>query len=247
REVYKATRVFEYYSAQSYEPLEQLFLTRMVNRGDFNLQLYLIELEHAFREFEDTFGLPSSRLEIISLKNDILQIPRLDVTGDNSALTEAERTQMFRNELSNVDRLDEDGYFTLPFATRTERLALLTFNHKISYIEVEIIGGGQGDLLARIYLRMAGTSTAQMPGTSEPLFYTFPKRLAVIQPFFGGSRPAHIDPLVFQGLILNDRPPLNSRWEFVLNTYDEEVNKDLNLQSLDDIRLYVHYSDFTEF
>ncbi|MEL6179706.1 MAG: hypothetical protein AAFS10_12175, partial [Myxococcota bacterium] len=95
--------------------------------------------------------------------------------------------------------------------------------------------------------RMAGTSVVSPMGTPEPIFYTFPERLAVMQPFFEGSKPAHIDPIIYQNRTMTDRPLLNSRWEFVLNTYDEEVNKDLNLQSLDDIRLYVHYSDFTEF
>ena len=40
---------------------------------------------------------------------------------------------------------------------------------------------------------------------------------------------------------------MNSRWEFVLNTLDEDVNQDLNLRGLDDVRLYIYYNDFTEF
>lgn len=247
REVYKATRVFEYYTSQSYAPLEQLFLTRMVNRGDFNLQLYLIELEDAFRAFEDEYGLPARRLAILSLKNDVLQIPRIKIEGDNAAFTEAERTQMFRDKLTDVSNLDENGYITLPFSTSPDSLSPLTRNHKISFVEAEIIGGGQGDLLARIYLRMAGTSAVSSLGSGESVFYTFPERLVVINTFFEGSKPAHIDPEIYRNRQLFDRPFVNSRWEFVLNTLDEGVNLDLNLQGLDDIRLYVYYNDFTEF
>lgn len=247
REVYKATRVFEYYTSQSYGPLEQLLLTRMVARGDANLQLYLIELEDAFRDFEDRYGLPSRRLEIISLKDDILAIPRLDIEGDGGALTEAERTRRFRDALTDPRRLDENGYLTIPFSTSDDTLSPLTRNHKIAHVEAEIIGGGQGDLLARIYLRMAGTSRVSALGSEEPIFYTFPERLAVINPFFEGSKPAHIDPDIYRNRNLFDRPLVNSRWEFVLNMLDEDVNADLDLRGLDDIRLYVYYNDFTEF
>ncbi len=247
REVYKTTRVFEYYTGQSYGPLEQLFLTRLVSRGDYNLQLYLIELEDAFREFEDRFGLPSQRLEIISLKDDILSIPRLDVDNGGAPLTEAERASIFRTQLTDSRRLDENGYLTIPFSTSSEQLSPLTRNHKISHIEAEIIGGGQGDLLARVYLRMAGTSRVSPLGSTDPIFYTFPERLAVINPFFEGSKPAHLDPAIYRNRRMFDRPFANSRWEFVLNTFDEEVNQDLNLQGLDDIRLYIYYNDFTEF
>lgn len=245
REVYKATRVFEYYTSQSYGPLEQLFLTRMVGRGDFNLQIYMLELEDAFRAFEDEFGLPSRRLEIISLKDDILQIPRIGTDGQ--PLTEAERTAAFRDALSDPSRLDRNGYLTVPFSTSTDTLSPLTRNHKIAHLEAEIIGGGQGDLLARVYVRMAGTARVAPLGSDDPIFLTFPERLAVINPFFEGSKPLHIDPEIYRNRSLVDRPFVNSRWEFVLNTLDEEVNKDLSVQGLDDIRLYVYYNDFTEF
>lgn len=245
REVYKATRVFEYYTSQSYGPLEQLFLTRMVSRGDFNLQVYMIELEDAFREFEDAFGLPSRRLQVISLKDDILAIPRIGTDG--AALTEAQRTAAFREALADPRRLDENGYLTVPFSTSTDSLSPLTRNHKVAHVEAEIIGGGQGDLLARVYLRMAGTSRVAPLGGGAPAFYTFPERLAVINPFFEGSKPLHIDAEIYRNRSLVDRPLVNSRWEFVLNTLDEEVNQDLRLGGLDDVRLYVYYNDFTEF
>jgi hypothetical protein len=38
---------------------------------------------------------------------------------------------------------------------------------------------------------------------------------------------------------------VNSHWELVINQKDEEINQDVNLQSLDDVVLYVYYTDFT--
>jgi len=45
REAYRATKVYEYYTSQSYAELEQLFLIRMVQFGDYNLANYLANLE----------------------------------------------------------------------------------------------------------------------------------------------------------------------------------------------------------
>ncbi|MEL6179044.1 MAG: hypothetical protein AAFS10_08825, partial [Myxococcota bacterium] len=250
REVYKATRVFEYYTSQSYAPLEQLFLTRMVTRGDFNLQLYLVALEDAFRDFEDLYGLPQRRLAILSLKDDILAIPHLDPTAGHVALTSPERTARFRDKLKDRALLDANGYITIPFSTSMDALSPLTRNHKIASIEAEIIGGGQGDLLARLYLRMAGTATVTplgSRGVEDTRAYTFPERLAVLNPFFEGTKPSFIDPAIYSNRRMFDRPFVNSRWELVLNTFDEEVNQDLNLDGLDDVRLYIYYNDFTEF
>jgi hypothetical protein len=117
REVYKATRLFEYYTGQSYRAKEQLFLTRMAGRGDYNLQLYLIELEDALREFEDFYGVPAPRLAILSLKDDIMAIPRIKLDGTQSVYSEAERTGLFRERLNDAALLDGNGYITIPFAT----------------------------------------------------------------------------------------------------------------------------------
>jgi hypothetical protein len=93
---------------------------------------------------------------------------------------------------------------------------------------------------------MAGTSSVIPLGDGLTQYYTFPERLAVINPFFG-NKPDYIDPVIYRNRRMFDRPFANSRWELVLNTYDEEVNLDLNLYNLDDIKLYIYYNDFTEF
>ena len=46
---------------------------------------------------------------------------------------------------------------------------------------------------------------------------------------------------------MRDRPYANTAWELVINQRDEPVNQDLDLQSINDIRIYVFYTDFTTF
>jgi hypothetical protein len=52
-------------------------------------------------------------------------------------------------------------------------------------------------------------------------------------------------PEVYRNNRLRDRPYVNSNWELVFNQVDEQVNRDININSLSDIRLYIYYTDFT--
>lgn len=240
REVYKATRVFEYYTSQSYAKLDQLFLVRMITRGDYNLQNYLIELEDAFRDFEDQYGQPDMRVTRLSLRDDIMRIPTLTVTGE--PLTQSERISAFRERLKDPALLDENGYITIPFSTAFDELSPLTRNHKIKYVQAQIIGSDYGDQTARVYLRARGTSAVSSVG-DEILYYTFPERTAVINAFFLDQNA--FDSSVYRCSRFTDRPYINSRYEFVLNMLDEQANQDISLDGLTDIRLYLYYTDFT--
>ncbi|MBN1946791.1 MAG: hypothetical protein JW797_14045 [Bradymonadales bacterium] len=242
REVYMATRVLEYYTSQSYANLDQLFLVRMVTAGDVNLQQYLIELEDELRFFEDQYGMPDARLARLSLRDDILQIPYLDSGGE--ALSENERDELFIERLTDTSFLDENGYIVIPFNTSRNDISPLTWGHKIRYVEAEIIGSIVGDPIGRVYLRMAGTGSV-VGRQGDWSYYAFPERLSVINTFFNSDRL--YTPEVYQSSRLNGRPFLNSRWELIVNQVDESVNEDINLRSVNDIRLYIYYSDFTEF
>jgi len=66
-----------------------------------------------------------------------------------------------------------------------------------------------------------------------------------LNPFFNGQRVSA--PEVYRNARLRDRPLVNSRWELVFNQRDELVNQDININALNDIRLYFYYSDFTAF
>jgi len=240
KEAYKATRVFEYYTSQSYPGWEKLFLVRMVGAGDNSLEQYLFELEDAFLAFQEQYGLPDHRVAIVSMRDHVLAIPRTD--DNNKALTLAERVDLFRAALADPGRVDQSGYLSFPFATTTSQLSPLTRNHKIDYIEAEVVGSDVGDTVGRIYLRQTGTGTVSSLEGSDS-YFAFPKHTAVVNTLFNGQRV--LPPNVYQNARMRDRPVANSRWELLINQRDELVNKDINLQSLTDIRLYVYYSDFT--
>ena len=241
REAYKATKVFEYYTSQSYRDQEQLFLIRMVTRGDYNLQNYLINLEDAYRSFEDSYGLPDLRVERLSLRDDVMQIPYVSVTGE--PYSQAERINLFREKMSDGSLLDANGYLTVPFHTDFSKLSPLTRNHKISYMQANIIGSDYGDQTGRVYVRMKGTSAIKSVG-DEVNYFVFPERTAVINTSFNNDRNA-FDASVYKNSRFADRPYVNTSWEFVLNQVDEQANMDISLQGLTDIWLYIYYSDFT--
>jgi hypothetical protein len=239
-DAYKATIAFEYYSSQSYARLETLPLVRLVSRGDYTLDQYLHQLSDDYAAFSESFGHPDVRVDILSLRDDILNIPRQD--GDGKAITESARTKELRQRLTDPGLLDEHGYLRLPFSTSLARLSPVTRDHKILYLEAEVIGADVGDTLGRVYLQEAGTSVVHAIDDSY-LYYRFPERLAVIDTFFNGVRA--FTPEVYRNDRLRDRPYANTHWQLLLNQVDETRNQDINLNALTDIRIYVYYTDFT--
>jgi hypothetical protein len=240
RAAYRATRMYEYYTSTSYARLDELFVIRLASRGRPNIEGYLVDLENAFQEFEEELGLPDARISILSLRDDILQIPYFDEHG--RALTEDARARMMRKRLDDPALLDRNGYVTIPFGTNLESLSPLTRNHKIRYLEANIIGGSTGDRLGRVYVRQRGTSVVRSVHDATQ-YYVFPERTAVLDVFFNGNRV--FQPEVYQNLRLRDRPYANTLWEIVINRRDEAVNADIDFSSLTDLQLFVHYTDFT--
>jgi hypothetical protein len=242
RAAYRATRVFEYYTSQSYAQREQLYLIRMISAGQYNLQNYLTELQNAFFDFEERFGVPDTRVQVLSLRDDILKIPLLDPNG--APYTRDQRVAQMQQRLRDPALLDSRGYLNLSFAIDLSALSPLTRNHKVRYVEADIVGSDVGDTLGRVYLRQAGTGTLRGLGDRTD-YYAFPERTTVLNTFFNGSRV--YGPEVYRSSKLRDRPIANSLWELVINQRDEQVNADINLKSLTDVRLLIYYDDFTQF
>jgi hypothetical protein len=240
RAAYEATKSFEYYTSQSYAAKDKLFLVRMIAAGQYNLENYMLELDNAFHVFENTFGTPDLRVMVISLKDDVLRIPRL--SDDSLPLTEDQRTKMMREKLKDSSLLDSNGYLSLAFSTRGDKLSPLTRDHKIKYIEADMQGNKLGDYVARLYLRTAGTGAVHTL-TDTTSYYVLPERTAVINPSLQGSKT--YDSEVYRSTRHHDRPLVNSLWQLIINQRDEDVNKDIDLQSLTDIRILVYYTDFT--
>jgi hypothetical protein len=241
REAYRATLVYEYYTSQSYAKKGDLFLTRMVSYGDHSLEEYLSELKESFYTFEEYFGKPDLRLAIVSMRDDILNIPRIGPTGEPLSLQQ--RVDLLRKKLQETTYYTPEGFLSLPFSTQFKSVSPLTRNHKIVSLEAEVIGSDIGDNLGRIYVVQSGTSSVSNFNGSRN-YYLFTPKPAVVNTFFNGSKP--LSPSLYKNDRLRDRPYINTEWRMVLNQQNESVNQDINLQSLTDIRLYVYYSDFTE-
>src|SRR5690606_6018887 len=128
--------------------------------------------------------------------------------------------------------------------TSDERLSPLTRNHKIDFIEIELIGSDVGDSVGRVYVRQTGTGMIARLGVDDGTsHYRFPDRTAVVNTFFNGMRV--FGPEVYRSERLRDRPYINSGWELVFDQRGEWVNRDITLSSITDVRIYVHYTDFT--
>lgn len=253
REVYRATKVFEYYTGQSYAALDKLFLVRMVGAGDVNLKQYLAELEDAFFNFEEEFGKPATRVAVISLRDQVFRSP-LYANGQTQQLSLEERVRQFRTALIDPKLVDDQGNIVVPFSTGFGELSPLTNNHKILFMEASIESAEHGDDVGRLYLRQLGSS-AVVNADGERRTYAFPPRTAVLNPLFpsqGSSGREAFDTLlggptasIFRDYRFRDRPFVNSSWQLVFNPRTESVNRDIALSAIDDVKLYVYYTDFS--
>jgi len=146
--------------------------------------------------------------------------------------------------LLDISLRDANGYLVIPFSTELAQLSPLTRNHKVRHVEVDLQGVLLGDPTARVYLRMSGTGSGRHVGNDTDL-YLFDSRLGVVNASVNGARP--YDQEVYRNYRFRDRPLVNTMWEVVLNTRDEPANRDVQLQTLTDVRLLFYYSDFTAF
>ena len=253
RQVWRATRTYEYYTASSYADRERLFLVRMVDNGDINLRRYVEDLEEAYLEFEQVFGNPDTRVATVSLKDDILKIPRYANDGSGVIYSSQDRVDLLRQALADPNRINDDGALAFRFSTTYDFLSPLTINHKILFIEVEFFGEALGDHVGRIYLRQKGSGVLE--GTDgRQRFFTFDPRTAVMNPFFNGERAFGQDSdgaitgptrSIYRSYRFRERPFIQTDWELVLDQRQEQVNQDINLSSIDDIVVYIYYTDFT--
>ncbi len=246
REAYRATLVFEYYTGTSYARKGDLYLIRMISYGDKNLETYLSQLEQSFRDFEEEAGKPDIRVLVLSVRDDLLRIPRTH--DDKTPRDLNDRVAAFQKALADPNRLNEEGYTTLPFSISVSGnqsyLSPVTYNHKILYVEAEINSTSKGDDVARLYLRQKGTGMIRLKNTNEIQYHALPQRTAVINPFFNGAKV--FPPDIYHNFRLQDRPLGNTQWELLFNQVSEKANQDIDLHSISDIVLYIYYTDFTK-
>lgn len=79
---------------------------------------YVADLEEAFFVFEEQFGFPDTRVQVLSLRDDILGIPTFGVPASGGAarvLTETERTILLRAALTDKSNYDREGMLKFAF------------------------------------------------------------------------------------------------------------------------------------
>lgn len=267
RAAWRATRGFEYFTNQTYGPRERLPLVRMVGNGDVTLEAYLDELDDAFNDFDEAYGNPDLRVQTISLKQQAVGA----LSAEGLPLAEDDTGDLFRAFLQAPQLRDADGFITIPFRTGLAdpstfpesgpvltQVSPLTHNHKVRFIEIELVGGetGHGDDLARVYVRQGADGVGQLrePG-GQPITYVFPQRTAVIDVSFNGERPLEEALRNFEGATaspyrsdrLRDRPLHHTKWSLILHPSAEPVNRDFDMVNwLTDIKIHLWYTDFTE-
>jgi hypothetical protein len=240
--VYRLTKVYEYYTAQSYPDKIKLPLVRMISYGTYSLESYMADLEETFYQFEEVYGIPDKRVLHISAKDDIFKITYVDENGEE--LSKSEQDNLFHQKLADPNLLDGNGYIVIPFSTSLKRLSPLTHNHKIQSISVNLSASGV-DGFERVYLRQLGTGVIKT-ADQEKILVSLPKRTAVVNTY-NSSKKSELDPDIYVNERLRDRPLVNTSWELILNLKDEEDNLDIQIENVTDIHLYITYEDFTQY
>jgi hypothetical protein len=241
RSMWQAIRAFEYVTGQRWGGRDDLLLTRMVRAGSPSLEELYEELEDAWIAWRESAGDPELRLVIVSLRDDVLGVPRTDERG--RPLSYRERVEQFRRELLAPERRDAAGRFTYAFPTTLSQVSPWTAGHRIAWIEAELIGSDVGDPTGRVTLRQTGTSAMRVTGRTVR-YFRFPERTAVLDVFFNGQR--FFPDEVYRSLRHAGRPFVQTRWELILDSRQDEVNQDIRLASLTDVRLYIYLTDVTD-
>ncbi len=237
---YRATRVFEYFTSQTYAGRQDLYEIRMVSHGRYNLVTYLDELEDAYEEFRTTYRNRARRVRRISLLEDVVRAPYQDGAHE---LAGRERAEVLRDYLLDPARIDENGHRVVEFRTHESQTAPCTFNHQIDYIEVDFVGQNLGDEFANVLLWQEGTGVIRSLDDGS-VFYRLPPALIVAQPHFNNSQ--RFDPSIYRRYELRERPFVNTAWKLIFDQHDDPDNQDVSIDGLTDIHIYVHYTDFTD-
>lgn len=238
---YRATRMFEYFTSQSYPAREELYLIRMVSHGYYNLETYLDELEDEYEEFRAQFRTRANRVQMISVARDVFQIP---LREDGRELSTVERAERFHERFTDPQNLNASGAWTIPFSTNWARLSPCTFNHQISHIEVQFMGTGFGDDEADVLLWQDGTG-AILTSREGIRYHRLPASLVVANPYFNRANTV-FDPSVYRRYEMRERPFVNSDWRLSFDQHNNLENQDIDLARLEDIVIYVYYTDFTD-
>ena len=236
---FRATRLLEYFKSESYENADELYLIRMISRGEYNLESYLDDLEDDYEAFRVRYRTRSNRAVRLSLTDDIMMIPVID--EDGHALSTDQRTRMMRERLLDPTRLDASGRRTFEFRTAFEQFAPCTFGHQINYVEVMFSGSNLGDANSSVMLWQDGTGIIGR-ADGDQNFHRLPPALIVATP--RRDLDMAFDPSVYRNYGMRERPLVNTSWRLVFDELHPQ-NADVRFEKVNDVFVYIYYTDFT--
>ena len=244
-EAYKATKVYEYYTSQSYDGYSHLLQARMINYGENNLQNYLYDLEDAFWEFEDKYGTPELRVLPLSLKKHIF--PGMRVSPRGEAYSEREMNNSVQEWITHS--LNEGGVANLSFRIGPEHVSPGTRVHKISYVEACVKNPHQPAARhPRVYLQMDGTSHIwELGKTTIDQPYNFESRPSIVTARWCTGEDFSWDAKIFQSNKFTQRPLFNTNWELSINFIEEPANTNYLPENFEDLHLFFYYYEYTDF
>ena len=244
-DVHRLARYLEYTFQSSLLETGELSLARTASINAPTLETLVTALENLFFDIEDARGFFGGRITSLSLKDDLLALPRLG--EDGAPLTQAERTRMMRRAWLETS-FDPLAYHTATFSFGPERVSPLTVIHLFNFVAIDLAGSNLGDDMSRFYMRSRGTGQInRFGGAEDTRAYDIDDRLAVVSATHNGQGAPDIEAEVYRSYRFYERPLINTRYELQFNPHDEQVNQDIHLGSLDDLLLVISYFDITTF
>ena len=194
---YQLMLLFEHTSGQTYADRDLILTTRIAATGTNNLEALLQDLEGAILSFEESRGLPDARAMQLSLRDDILNIPRLDAGGDATSIDR--RAALLRGFLEETARRDVSGRIVVPFSLAPPATSVMGVTHgdRVAAIELEL-DGLDGDAASALYAK--GVSIIQRADNALA-YNTFASKTADKLPLANSTWELVIDPEVDLGVI----------------------------------------------
>lgn len=217
--VYRLMLLFEHASQQTYADRALILTTRIASTGTNNLEALLQDLEVAILAFEEERGQPDARVLSLSLRDDILGIPRIDADGDATSIDR--RAADLRGLLEETARRDASGRIVIPFSIDPPMTSLVGTTHddRIAGFEIEIEGSSTTSIAGALRARGISITRRADDTTAYNAFESAPSAITT------GAQ--------MQGRAFAEQPLANSTWELA-------IEPDVDLGTLSDIKIVVH-------
>ncbi len=235
-----ATRAFEYTANQSYADGATVFAAANARQ----LQGYLNNLQDAYQTDQLENGWGQSRVDVISLRGDILGIRQAiadPVTGRSVSPAE-----QFRQVLALPQNRDATGNLSIKFRTSFKPgngiFSSDVCEDRIQSLKINLVSASlQGDT-AYVTLEQVGQGELVACTDGSPVAYQLGGKTAEVPAGLNLSRAAMSDPSLPVSTDLFERPVSADSWILTLDTHGDPRNTWIDPRQLDDIELWLTHA-----